>query len=121
MIIKGLTSDTGTEVVKATLVALAGVSTLIIPEGSVISKVWYDPAVAGDDGGFDITIDGSGTDIVIGSASAADASQDTEGVVWMDGWFVGSGQAGILKAAATGSPTVGSGVLYAQFTRSVQV
>ena len=121
MILKNVAIENGTETVQATLASLAGVSTAVIPDDAVIHKVWYEPAVAGDDGGVTITIDGSGTDIEIGSMSEADVSQTTDNVVFEDGWVVGSGQAGVLKAAATGSPTAGSGVLYALYTRAAKV
>lgn len=120
MILKNTTHEKGTETVSIELASLAGAATTEIPEGAKITKVWYEPAVAGDDGGVNITIDGSGTDLVIGTMSATDVAQITENVVFGDGWTVGSGQAGVLTATATGSPTAGSGVLNATFSRSPQ-
>lgn len=120
MILKNTSLEKGTETVSLTLEDLAGAATTLIPEGAKITKVWYEPAVAGDDGGVDITIDGTGTDLVIGSMSATDVSQIAQNVVFEDGWTVGSGQAGVLTAVATGTPTAGSGVLNATFTRSPQ-
>ena len=121
MILKNVAIENGTETVQATLASLAGTSTAVIPVGAVIHRVWYEPAVAGDDGGVTITIDGSGTDITIGTMSEADVSQTAEHIVFDDGWVVGTGQAGVLKAVATGSPTAGSGVLYALYTRAAKV
>jgi len=110
----------GTECAEVTLANLAGAGTLTIPEGAVIHLVRYIPAVAGDDGGFDVKIDGSGTDIVIGSVNEAQASQADTPVDITGTWKVGSGQAGVLTATATGSPTAGSGALMALFTRASQ-
>lgn len=120
MILKNAVSENGTEQIKLPLTLLAGTSTLVIPDGAVVNKVWYKPTIASDNGGFTVTIDGSGTDIVIGTASAGDAAQTTHNIVWVDGWEVGAGQAGVLKATATSTPTAGSGTLYALFTRATQ-
>jgi hypothetical protein len=110
----------GTETTEVSLTTLEGAGTLVIPEGAVIHLVRYIPAVAGDDGGFDVTIDGSGTDIVIGSVTEAQASQTASPVDVTGTWKVGAGQAGVLTATATGSPTAGSGSLMALFTRASQ-
>ena len=110
----------GTEAGEVTLANLAGAGTLVIPEGAIIHLVRYIPAIAGDDGGFDVTIDGDGTDIVIGSVTEAQASQTATPVDITGVWKVGSGQAGVLTATATDSPTAGSGSLVALFTRASQ-
>lgn len=120
MILKNASIANGTETVKATLATLAGQSTATIPEGATVHKVWYVPAVAGDNGNVDITIDGAGTDIVIGQMTAADLSQTAENIVFEDGWVVGSGQAGVLKATPDGTPTTGSGTLHALYTRAAK-
>lgn len=120
MILKNASIANGTETVKATLATLAGQSTAVIPEGATIHKVWYEPAVAGDDGNVDITIDGAGTDIVIGQMTAGDLAQTADNIVFEDGWLVGSGQAGVLKATPDGTPTAGSGVLYALYSRAAK-
>ena len=111
--------EKSTETVSVDLANLAGADAVTIPEGAFIQSVKYVPAVAGDDGGFAITIDGSGTDIAIGTVSEAQASQIAENVVFLDGWAVGAGQAGVLTATPSGSPTQGSGTLYCTFTRSL--
>lgn len=120
MLFTNLQVPYGTETSKVTLVALAGVDTVEIPEGAIIHLVRYIPAVAGDDGGFDVTIDGAGTDIVIGTVTEAQASQNTQPVDVTGVWEVGAGQAGVLTATPTGSPTAGSGSLLALFTRASQ-
>jgi hypothetical protein len=119
MYLNNATVEKSTETTSVDLTNLAGADTLTIPEGAFITSVKYIPAIAGDAGGFSITIDGSGTDIAIGTVSETQASQTDDNVVFMDGWVVGSGQAGVLTATASGSPTQGSGTLYCTFTRTL--
>ena len=111
--------EKSTETVSVDLTNLAGADAVTIPEGAFIQSVKYVPDIAGDDGGFAVTIDGSGTDIAIGTVTEVQASQTAESVVFIDGWEVGSGQAGVLTATPTGSPTQGSGKLFCTFTSSL--
>jgi hypothetical protein len=118
--IMNLIVPTATETISVDIVDLAGASTAVIPAGARIHHVWYEPAVVGDDGNMAITIDGSGTDLVIGTFPEADLAE-LDIMMFQDGWTVGSTQAGVLTATATGTPTQGSGKLYAVYSRSVLV